>query len=216
MDRKIICLVVALLSMMSFSSCSEQAASASKESDGLITAKVTGKEHIVDFDEGDPENGEEPSKHSYYLVYTDKEVFKIEDSLIFGQFHSSDVYGMLTEGETYKFKVFGLRIPFLSTYRNIVGVYTTDNTALKAPRSSNQKNTFIVKVTGKERVDGQYLIYTNEGTFKIEDSFIFGRFNSSEVYGMMQKGKYYRIKTFGIRSGLLSTYQNIVEVETLE
>lgn len=203
----------ALLSGVLFS-CGGRSVSNSEEN--LIVATVSGKEHIVDYDEGDPETGEEPSKHSYYLIYTDKEVFKIEDSLIFGQFNSSDVYGMIAEGETYKFKVFGLRIPFLSTYRNIVGVYTTDNTALKAPQSSNNKSTFIIKVTGKERVDGQYLIYTNEGTFKIEDSLIFGRFNSSDVYGMMQKGKYYRIKTFGVRSGLLSTYQNIIEVEALE
>lgn len=202
------------MNCMLFSSCGEPPSS--NQTDSLITATVTGKEHIVDYDEGDPEYGEEPSKHSYYLIYTDKEVFKIEDSLIFGQFNSSDVYGMLTEGETYKFKVFGLRIPFLSTYRNIVGVYATDNTELKAPQSSNNKSTFIVKVTGKERVDGQYLIYTNEGTFKIEDSLIFGRFNSSDVYGMMKKGKYYRIKTFGVRSGFLSMYQNIIEVEPLE
>ncbi len=214
MNGKIICFVFTLWSGVSFSSCGGQTAECGE--DGLITATVTGKEHIVDYDEGDPEYGEEPSKYSYYLIYTDKEVFKIEDSLIFGQFNSSDVYGMLAEGVTYKFKVFGLRIPFLSTYRNIIGVYSTDNKALDAPQSSNRKNTFIVKVTGKERVDGQYLIYTNEGTFKIEDSLIFGRFNSSDVYGMMKKGKYYRIKTFGVRSGFLSMYQNIIEVEALE
>ena len=213
MKKRIIYFLFALMSGVLFSCGGPSVANSEEE---LITATVSGKEHVVDYDEGDPETGEEPSKHSYYLIYTDKEVFKIEDSLIFGQFNSSDVYGMIAEGETYKFKVFGLRIPFLSTYRNIVGVYTTDNTALKAPKTSNSKNTFIIKVTGKERVDGQYLIYTNEGPFKIEDSLIFGRFNSSDVYGMMHKGKYYRIKTFGIRSGLLSTYQNIIEVEALE
>ena len=58
---------------------------------------------------------------------------------------------------------------------------TTENASLKAPQSDNSKRTFIVKVTGKERVDGQYLVYTDEGTFKIEDSLIFGRFDSSDV-----------------------------------
>ncbi len=105
---------------------------------------------------------------------------------------------------------------FLSTCRNIVVVYATDNTELNPPQRGNNKSTFIVNVTGIERVDGQYLIYTNEGTFKIEDSLIFGRFNSSDVYGMMKKGKYYRIKTFGVRSGFLSMYQNIIEIEALE
>lgn len=214
MKRKIICFMFALLSAVCFSPCSGQ--NGSKKSSGLITAKVTGKEHIVDYYENDFNDNSEPETDSYYLVYTDKEVFKLEDSLIFGQFNSSDIYGMLTEGKTYKFKVIGWRIPFLSMYRNIIGIYSVDNKPLKAPSSSNSKDTFIVKVTGKERVDGQYLIYTNEGTFKIEDSLIFGRFNSSDVYGMMKKGEYYRIKTFGIRSGVLSSYKNIIEVEALK
>lgn len=209
-------IVVFLQIFAIFMLCSCGQSKTSEQQDALITATVTGKEHIVDYHEGDPENGEEPYKVSYYLIYTDKEVFKIEDSLIFGQFNSSDIYGMITENETYKFKVFGIRIPLLSTYRNIVGVYNVDGQSLKAPKTSNSKNKFVVKVTGKERVDGQYLIYTNEGTFKIEDSLIFGRFNSSDVYGMLKVGKYYRIKTFGIRSGLLSSYQNIIEVEALD
>ena len=191
-----------------FSSCDERQ-TASKGNDGLITATVAGKERVVKHDA-------EGEMYSYYLVYTDKEVFKIEDSLLFGQFNSSDVYGMLAENTTYKFKVFGARIPFLSMYRNIVGVYTTENASLKAPQSDNSKRIFIVKVTGKERVDGQYLVYTDEETFKIEDSLIFGRFDSSDVYGMLKKGKRYRIKVFGIRSGFLSSYRNIVEVEALD
>ncbi|MEI3582431.1 MAG: hypothetical protein V8R89_07165 [Alphaproteobacteria bacterium] len=161
MDKKIICCVFVLLGSVFFSSCDERQ-TASKGNDGLITATVTGKERVV---KHDPEG----ETYSYYLVYTDKEVFKIEDFLLFGQFNSSDVYGMLAENTTYKFKVFGARIPFLSMYRNIVGVYTTENASLKAPQSDNSKRTFIVKVTGKERVDGQYLVYTDEGTFKIED-----------------------------------------------
>ena len=208
MDKKIICCVFVLLGSVFFCSCDERQ-TASKGNDGLITATVTGKERVV---KHDPEG----ETYSYYLVYTDKEVFKIEDSLLFGQFNSSDVYGMLAENTTYKFKVFGARIPFLSMYRNIVGVYTTENASLKAPQSDNSKRTFIVKVTGKERVDGQYLVYTDEGTFKIEDSLIFGRFDSSDVYGMLKKGKCYRIKVFGIRSGFLSSYRNIVEVEALD
>lgn len=104
MDKKIICCVFVLLGSVFFSSCDERQ-TASKGNDGLITATVTGKERVV---KHDPEG----ETYSYYLVYTDKEVFKIEDSLLFGQFNSSDVYGMLAENTTYKFKVFGARIPF--------------------------------------------------------------------------------------------------------
>lgn len=83
MDKKIICCVFVLLGSVFFSSCDERQ-TASKGNDGLITATVTGKERVV---KHDPEG----ETYSYYLVYTDKEVFKIEDSLLFGQFNSSDV-----------------------------------------------------------------------------------------------------------------------------
>lgn len=205
MKRRIICFVFMMFSTMWLSSCWGQ---------HFITARVTGKERIQSYYRD--EDGDKIKGASYYLVYTDKEVLKIEDSLIFGQFNSSDIYGLLAEGRTYKFKVFGFRIPFLSSYRNIIGVYSTNNKPIDVPKVDNKKDVFVVKVLGKERVDGVYLIYTNEGTFKIEDSLIFGRFNSSDVYGMMRKGKYYRIKTFGIRSGFLSSYKNIIEVEALE
>ena len=213
MVKKFFCILLFLLSIQSFSYGSAQ--TSPREGDNLITAKIIDKEHVVRYIEDD-DDFDDQTKISYYLIFTDKEVFKIEDSLIFGQFKSSDVYGMLEIGKTYKFKVFGLRIPLLSTYRNIIGVYNTDNSVIKAPTSGNDKSSYIVKVLDKEYVDGLYLIYTNEGTFKIDDSLIFGRFNSSDVYGMMKKGKYYRIKTFGVRSGLLSTYKNIIEVEPLD
>lgn len=118
MDKKIICCVFVLLGSVFFSSCDERQ-TASKGNDGLITATVTGKERVV---KHDPEG----ETYSYYLVYTDKEVFKIEDSLLFGQFDSSDVYGMLKKGKCYRIKVFGIRSGFLSSYRNIVEVEALD------------------------------------------------------------------------------------------
>lgn len=64
-----------------------------------------------------------------YLIFADiensdkTEVFKIEDSLIFFSFDSSDKYAKLKEGETYTVKVYGMRIKFMSQYRNIVKIY---------------------------------------------------------------------------------------------
>lgn len=73
-----------------------------------ITATVTDKERITE------------AKSSYYLVYTDKEVFTIQDSWVKWRWNSSDVYGDLEIGKTYNLTVFGWRSGFLSLYRNIL------------------------------------------------------------------------------------------------
>ncbi len=60
--------------------------------------------------------------NSYYLIFTEEEVFKNTDALLFGKFDSSDVYNKLEIGKTYKVKVNWYRIPFLSAYRNIIKI----------------------------------------------------------------------------------------------
>lgn len=64
---------------------------------------------------------------SKYLVYADTEdgeslVFENTDSLFHGKFNSSNVQGKLKEGKTYELTVCGYRIPFLSSYQNIINV----------------------------------------------------------------------------------------------
>lgn len=54
-----------------------------------------------------------------YLVFTDQETFENTDEWLAGKFNSSDVYGRIKVGKTYKFTVRGWRIPFFSSYRNI-------------------------------------------------------------------------------------------------
>lgn len=78
-----------------------------------VTVKVTDKERITESD-GD---GGVTSK---YLVYTDKETFENTDTIFKGKFDSSDVYRKLHEGKTYECEVYGWRVPFMSSYRNIV------------------------------------------------------------------------------------------------
>lgn len=75
-----------------------------------VTAKVIDKERIT---------GKESS---YYLIFTEGETFKNADSLVYFKFNSSDLYGLIKEGDTYKFGVYGWRIPVFSAYRNIVKV----------------------------------------------------------------------------------------------
>jgi hypothetical protein len=62
-------------------------------------------------------------KNSKYLVWSkENEVFEITDSMWVGRFNSSDFYGRIEVGKTYKVKVIGYRVPFLSWYRNIIEI----------------------------------------------------------------------------------------------
>lgn len=57
-----------------------------------------------------------------YLIFTENETFECTDSVIDWKFNSSDFYGRLKVGETYRVSARGMRIPFMSTYRNIISV----------------------------------------------------------------------------------------------
>lgn len=60
-------------------------------------------------------------KNGYkYLVFTDNEVFEVNDTIVFGRWNSSDLYNSLEKDATYKFTCAGWRVPFLSWYRNIL------------------------------------------------------------------------------------------------
>lgn len=79
-----------------------------------VKVKVEGKERITE------QSGD--NIESFYLVYTDKGTFKLEDDLFQGNFYSSDVYGKIKQDSTYTFKTSGYRIGFLSSYPNIIEV----------------------------------------------------------------------------------------------
>ena len=62
---------------------------------------------------------------SKYLIFTktndgETRVFSVEDSLLRGRWNSSDVFGEIEVGKTYKFTTVGYRIEFLSEYENII------------------------------------------------------------------------------------------------
>jgi len=62
-----------------------------------------------------------------YLIYTidengETDVLEDTDSFPYRKFNSSDFYALLELGETYKLRVVGYRIPFLSRYQNIIEI----------------------------------------------------------------------------------------------
>lgn len=67
-------------------------------------------------------NNTERIEQSKYLVFTDDETFQNVDTIWYFKWNSSDVQGKLKPNQTYKVKVYGWRIPFFSSYRNIVHV----------------------------------------------------------------------------------------------
>lgn len=75
---------------------------------GTITSRITHKERVV------------KGHDSYYLIHTENEVLKNEDSWYGFKFNSSDLYGKFVIGKECKLKVIGWRVPFLSMYRNII------------------------------------------------------------------------------------------------
>jgi len=80
------------------------------------------------------------------------------------------------------------------------------------------KQTIKTKVTDKERItqnsgdkiNSFYVIYTEAGTFKLEDDIFYGNFNSSDWYGQIHRDSTYTFETVGYRVGILSSYPNIV------
>lgn len=84
--------------------------------------------------------------------------------------------------------------------------------------------TYTVTGTDKERIntskDSYYLIFCedkdgNYYEFKNDDELLRGKVNSSSVYNRLKVGQTYRLTVIGVRIPLLSTYQNIINVEDI-
>ena len=74
-----------------------------------------------------------------------------------------------------------------------------------------------ITVKNKERVisneTSKYLVWSEDETFENTDSLIKGKFNSSDLYGELEKDHTYRCKVYGWRVQLFSWYRNIIECE---
>jgi hypothetical protein len=92
----------------------------------LYRASLTDAEFTVDHRER-VIKGSGDGQQSYYLVWSrEGEVFCVADTWSFLSFDSSDRYGKLREGTHIQASVAGWRVPFLSWYRNIVAIKSTE------------------------------------------------------------------------------------------
>lgn len=86
--------------------------------DHAYTVTITDKERVTT----QVAEGQTDSK---YLIYGEDEngktyVFEDTDTLFRWNFNSSDVFGVLKEGETYELTVIGFRVHIFNWYENII------------------------------------------------------------------------------------------------
>jgi hypothetical protein len=74
----------------------------------------------------------------------------------------------------------------------------------------------LVTVDRKEYADNTYLVFTKDEVFRIDDTLLHHRWNSSDVYNQVEEGATYRITVCGHRSPFWSMYRNILTLERVE
>lgn len=99
-----------------------------------------------------------------------------------------------------------------------VGIYRPFN---KASDMRDITVTVTDKAVKNSDDDSKYLIFTedkdgNIATFEITDSWIAGRFNSSDVYAAIKVGNTYTFTVGGSRNEFMSWYPNIYEYKLVE
>lgn len=83
-----------------------------------LTCTVEGKDRTA----GRTDSSGNSSGSSTRVYTEDCGVLSVEDRFLIGHFNSADIYAQIDEGGTYEFDVIGKRIPFFSTFQNIVAV----------------------------------------------------------------------------------------------
>lgn len=88
------------------------------------------------------------------------------------------------------------------------------------------RNTYTVIISSKQieknsKSKAMYLIYTqmDDGTvrvFKNINSLPELKFNSQDIYGGLRINRKYKIRAYGLRIPLLSSYENIVKVQAVK
>ena len=94
------------------------------------TSVAQGNQHteiVTVCDKGSVQTGSGDSRSHEYRVYTSGQTYTVKD--YYGsegtRFNSADIYGRIQVGETYIFKSYGYRIPWMSSFWNITEVIPT-------------------------------------------------------------------------------------------
>lgn len=116
--------------------------------------------------------------------------------------------------ESYRRRNWGFGLVVALVIALVIGAVVTYPIAL-----INSKREVTITVTDKQRVcesgggSCKYLIFTDKGTYKDVDSFLFQKFASSDLYGNLKVGETYRVERTGWRIPFFSAYPNIVKVD---
>lgn len=74
-----------------------------------------------------------------------------------------------------------------------------------------------ITVTDKERIaqreGGKFLVYTEDEVFENVDSWLFWKFNSSDVQNKLSVDSTYKVRTAGWRVPFLSMHRNIIRID---
>ena len=84
----------------------------------------------------------------------------------------------------------------------------------------NSTEVIQIKIKNKESVlsgsgestKHKYLIYCDGEVLENTDSFLFGKFDSSDFYNQLEIDSTYTVKVVGWREPYLSWYRNIIEI----
>ena len=92
--------------------------------------------------------------------------------------------------------VFGWQAAYKSTEREVTATVEDKDRVCETSSGNGQKC--------------QYLVFTDQGTFKVTDTWSYGNFSSSDTYGRLKEGNTYTFDVAGFRLPLMSEYPNIV------
>ena len=87
---------------------------------GIISAGSAMSESVATFTVTDKVGAHGDSGD--YLIFTDKEVFTVEDNVFKMKFDATDRYNSIKIGKTYTVRTTGMRFHFFSWYRNIIEI----------------------------------------------------------------------------------------------
>lgn len=80
----------------------------------------------------------------------------------------------------------------------------------------HSEETIIIKVLDKERIttkgESKYLVFCDGETFENTDTWLYFKWNSSDVQGVLTPGKTYKVSVVGWRVPILSMYRNIIRI----